>query len=68
MQARSAPQREDIKRAGERRPFGLGRLPGGQTRKGERDMLTGPLRLKNSTLGGGIQMAQDYGKQLASKL
>ena len=32
------------------------------------DMVTGPLRLKNSTLGGGIQMAQDYGKQLASKL
>lgn len=32
------------------------------------DMVTGPLRLKNSTLGGGVQMAQDYGKQLAAKL
>ncbi len=32
------------------------------------DMVTGPLRLKNSTLGGGIQMAQDYGKQVAAKL
>jgi flavorubredoxin len=32
------------------------------------DMVTGPLRLKNSTLGGGVQMAQDYGKQVASKL
>ena len=32
------------------------------------DMVTGPLRLKNSTLGGGIQMAQDYGKQVATKL
>ena len=31
------------------------------------DMVTGPLRLKNSTLGGGIQMAQDYGKQIAAK-
>jgi len=32
------------------------------------DMVSGPLRLKNSTLGGGVQMAQDYGKQLAAKL
>ena len=32
------------------------------------NMVTGPLRLKNSTLGGGVQMAQDYGKQLAAKL
>jgi len=32
------------------------------------DMVTGPLRLKNSTLGGGVQMAQDYGKQVADKL
>ncbi len=32
------------------------------------DMATGPLRLKNSTLGGGIQMAQEYGKQIAAKL
>ena len=32
------------------------------------DMVSGPMRLKNSTLGGGVQMAQDYGKQVASKL
>jgi len=32
------------------------------------DMVSGPMRLKNSSLGGGIQMAQDYGKQIASKL
>jgi NAD(P)H dehydrogenase (quinone) len=32
------------------------------------NMVTGPLRLKNSTLGGGVQMAQDYGKEIASKL
>jgi flavorubredoxin len=32
------------------------------------DMVSGPMRLKNSTLGGGVQMAQDYGKQIASKL
>lgn len=27
-----------------------------------------PLRLKSSRLGGGLQMAQDYGRQLARKL
>ena len=32
------------------------------------DMVSGPMRLKNSSLGGGVQMAQDYGKQIASKL
>jgi flavorubredoxin len=32
------------------------------------EMVTGPLRLKSSSLGGGIQMAQDYGKQIAQKL
>ena len=32
------------------------------------DMVTGPLRLKSSSLGGGIQMAQDYGKQIAEKI
>lgn len=32
------------------------------------DMVRGPLRLKSSSLGGGIQMAQDYGKQIAQKL
>ena len=29
-------------------------------------MVKEPLRLKSSSLGGGIQMAQDYGKQIAS--
>ena len=32
------------------------------------DMVGGPLRLKSSALGGGIQMAQDYGKEIAAKL
>ena len=32
------------------------------------DMLSGPLRLKTTSLGGGIQMAQDYGRQVAAKL
>jgi flavorubredoxin len=32
------------------------------------DMVTGPLRLKSSSLGGGLQMAQDYGKQIAEKI
>jgi len=32
------------------------------------DMVGGPLRLKSSSLGGGIQMAQDYGKEIAAKL
>ena len=32
------------------------------------DMLGDTLRLKSSTLGGGIQMAQDYGRQIAKKL
>ena len=27
-----------------------------------------PLRLKSSSLGGGIQMAQDYGREIAEKL
>jgi flavorubredoxin len=31
-------------------------------------MVSGPLRLKASSLGGGIQMAQDYGRELAKKL
>ena len=34
----------------------------------EMDMVSGPLRLKSSSLGGGIQMAQDYGKQIAQKI
>jgi flavorubredoxin len=32
------------------------------------DMAGGPLRLKSSTLGGGLQMAQDYGREIAAKL
>jgi flavorubredoxin len=32
------------------------------------DMASGPLRLKSSTLGGGLQMAQDYGREIAAKL
>jgi flavorubredoxin len=31
-------------------------------------MVGGPLRLKASSLGGGIQMAQDYGREIAEKL
>jgi flavorubredoxin len=32
------------------------------------DMVSGSLRLKSSSLGGGIQMAQDYGRNMAKKL
>jgi len=32
------------------------------------DMVSAPLRLKSSSLGGGIQMAQDYGREIAKKL
>ena len=32
------------------------------------EMLGDTLRLKSSTLGGGIQMAQDYGREIAKKL
>ena len=32
------------------------------------DMVGGPLRLKASYLGGGVQMAQDYGREIAEKL
>lgn len=32
------------------------------------DMAGGPLRLKSSSLGGGVQMAQDYGREIANKL
>jgi flavorubredoxin len=31
-------------------------------------MVSGPLRLKTSSLGGGTQMAQDYGREIAEKL
>ena len=32
------------------------------------DMVSGPLRLKSSSLGGGVQMAQSYGREIAEKL
>jgi len=32
------------------------------------DMASAPLMLKNSSLGGGIKMAQDYGREIAAKL
>ena len=32
------------------------------------DMLGDTLRLKSSTLGGGIRMAQDYGREIAKRL
>lgn len=32
------------------------------------DMVSGPLRLKASSLEGGIRMAQDYGRAIAQKL
>lgn len=32
------------------------------------NMVGGSLRLKASSLGGGVQMAQDYGREIAGKL
>lgn len=32
------------------------------------NMVSEPLRLKSSSLGGGLQMAQEYGKKIAEKL
>ena len=32
------------------------------------DMAKGPLLLKSASLGGGIQMAHEYGKEIGSKL
>jgi len=32
------------------------------------DMVGGPLRLKSALLGGGQQMAQDYGREIGNKL
>jgi flavorubredoxin len=34
----------------------------------EMEMVSGPLRLKSASFGGGVQMAQDYGKQLGKKI
>ena len=32
------------------------------------DMVSGPLLLKSANLGGGLQMAQDYGRDIAKKM
>ena len=32
------------------------------------DMVSGPLNLKSSSLGGGTKMAQDYGRDIGKKL
>lgn len=32
------------------------------------NMVSAPLRLKSGSLGGGIQMAQDYGREIAKKI
>jgi flavorubredoxin len=32
------------------------------------EMVSGPLRLKSASLGGGIQMAQDYGRDIYKKM
>jgi len=32
------------------------------------DMVSGPLKLKAASLGGGTQMAQDYGRQIGKKM
>lgn len=32
------------------------------------DMVSGPLRLRSASLGGGVKMAQDYGREIAEKL
>ncbi|MCD6297418.1 MAG: FprA family A-type flavoprotein [Deltaproteobacteria bacterium] len=34
----------------------------------EMNMVSGPLRLKSAALGGGTQMAQEYGKEIGKKL
>jgi flavorubredoxin len=32
------------------------------------NMVSGPLRLRSSSLGGGVQMAQEYGKEIAKNI
>ena len=32
------------------------------------NMISGPLRLKSASLGGAIQMAQEYGKQIGKRI
>jgi len=31
------------------------------------DMISGPLRLKSASIGGGAQTAQDYGREIGEK-
>jgi flavorubredoxin len=32
------------------------------------EMVSGPMRLKSASLGGGLQMSHDYGKEIAAKI
>ncbi len=32
------------------------------------EMVSGPMRLKSASLGGGLQMAHDYGREIADKI
>ena len=32
------------------------------------DMVSGPLRLKSASIGGGTKMAQDYGREIGKKI
>lgn len=45
-----------------------GRIYGTMENIFKMDMVKEPLMLKSSTLGGGIQMAQEYGREIAKKL
>ena len=45
-----------------------GRIYGTMDNIFKMDMVGDPLMLKNASLGGGIQMAQEYGKLIAKKL
>jgi flavorubredoxin len=46
----------------------LGRIFDTMTNIFKMDMVGGPLRLKSASLGGGTQMAQDYGREIGKKL
>jgi flavorubredoxin len=46
----------------------LGRIFDTMTNIFKMDMVGGPLRLKSASLGGGTQMAQDYGREIGNKL
>ena len=45
-----------------------GRIYGTMENIFKMDMVKEPLMLKSSSLGGGIQMAQEYGREIAKKL